>query len=224
MKKYLGVLLLLSMFSGCGKKKEKTVKNDLAYLNRGISGGNKQIDEYVFEENSNIDNFSFVEEDSQSKSRKNAYKSDEEINRELLREDLEGEELAFSNYDDDLNDLNFSKIQFEFDKDRLCKGQEEKLHRNIESARRAVENGNNVEVRAYGCEIGSAAYNLALSQKRANAIKKEMVAHDIGPKSIAAVGRGQEYQIAWSNATERSRRIKELAPNRRAEMSVSPSN
>ena len=72
--------------------------------------------------------------------------------------------------------------------------------------------------------MGAAEYNMGLSQKRASVIKKEMVAHGISKEKVNALGRGQEYQIAWPNANQRETRIKELAPNRRAEIASVPTS
>ncbi|MCK4265002.1 OmpA family protein [Candidatus Babeliales bacterium] len=219
------VLLITLFFSGCGKEK-KSVSNknsEMAMQKYQTSRARGQIDEYVFEDNSKVEEFDFVTEDQKVKTpKKEAYSSETDVAEELLEEELGGETLAFSESKDDED--GFERVQFEFNTDRLHKGQEEKLHKNIEVARKIASKENNVDVRAYCCEMGAADYNLALSQKRANVIRQEMINHGISPSKVTAVGRGQEYQVAWSNANDRVVRIKELSPNRRAEFSITPNN
>ncbi len=213
MKRYIYVLMLVSVvFSGCGKKKVAIGKKNSAMVNN-LSRSKGNIDEYVFDDGSKVEDFAFAEEDKKGKS---AYNSDAAISDDLLKDEVDS--LVFNDEDE------FEKVNFQFDSDRLTSGQQEKLHKNIEKARQLASKDKAIDVRAYGCEIGSPAYNLALSQKRANAIKKEMIAHGVSSKKINAVGRGQEYQIAWSNASDRTTRIKELSPNRRAEISAYPAN
>ncbi len=68
-----------------------------------------------------------------------------------------------------------------------------------------------VEIRGYTDSIGSRAFNLHLSQKRAEAVKQYLVNRGIEPKRIQAIGYGEEDPIA-SNATKTGR-----AQNRRIE-------
>ncbi len=69
-----------------------------------------------------------------------------------------------------------------------------------------------VEIRGYTDSIGNAASNLALSQRRADAVKRLMVNSDIAADRINAVGYGQANPIA-SNQTTSGR-----AQNRRIEI------
>ena len=212
MKSSVGIfLLMITFFSGCGKKKK--VKNQAEPQKLTMKSGSNvkgQLDEYVFDDSSKVGNFSFIDEDK--KASNDTYVDDEKA--------LNDENLALAEYKNEENDLNFERVNFLFNSDKLVKGQQEKLHRNIETATEAANKNHNIDVKAYCCELGSADYNLALSQKRANVIKQEMVSHGISEKKISAVGRGQEYPIAWSNAADRKTRIKELAPNRRAEIAA----
>ncbi|MRR17500.1 MAG: OmpA family protein, partial [Deltaproteobacteria bacterium] len=69
----------------------------------------------------------------------------------------------------------------------------------------------NVTIEGHTDNVGSAASNKKLSQKRADAVKKYMVSKGIDASRLSAVGFGLEKPIA-SNATKEGR-----AKNRRVE-------
>ena len=60
-------------------------------------------------------------------------------------------------------------------------------------------------------EKGSRAYNMALSQKRAEKVKAEHVKRGLPAENIRTVGRGQEMPVKYSHSVE------ENWPNRRVE-------
>jgi outer membrane protein OmpA-like peptidoglycan-associated protein len=68
-----------------------------------------------------------------------------------------------------------------------------------------------IEIRAYTDSIGSNAYNLDLSRRRANALKKLLIKQGIPAASITAIGKGEADPIA-DNATKAGQAI-----NRRGE-------
>ena len=68
-----------------------------------------------------------------------------------------------------------------------------------------------VEIRGYTDSIGSRAFNLRLSQKRADAVRQYLINRGIDAKRIRAIGFGEDYPIA-SNRTARGR-----SENRRIE-------
>lgn len=72
----------------------------------------------------------------------------------------------------------------------------------------------NVTIEGHTDNVGKAAYNKKLSQKRANAVKAYMVKAGIDAKRLTAVGYGMEKPIA-SNATKAGK-----AKNRRVEAAV----
>ena len=212
------MVTLLVFAVGCGKNKKKAVKSQASTRAELSSVGH--MDEYVFDDNTgDVKEFDFV--NSGKKSKRAVKGSESDIADQLLKEDLE-QELAFTEYkDDDSDDYEFTRINFELNDNKIKGHQQDTLHDNIERARKAVSVGKKIEVRAYCCELGPSDYNMALSQRRANAIKREMVEHGIPSKKINSIGRGQEYPIAWSNAEDKNIRVKELSPNRRAEILAS---
>jgi outer membrane protein OmpA-like peptidoglycan-associated protein len=71
-----------------------------------------------------------------------------------------------------------------------------------------------VEIQGYTDSIGTDAYNLSLSQKRADAVKAYLVGKGLNSSSLTAKGYGKADPIA-SNATKEGR-----AQNRRVAFAV----
>jgi OOP family OmpA-OmpF porin len=71
-----------------------------------------------------------------------------------------------------------------------------------------------VVVEGYTDDSGDAAYNQQLSEKRAEAVKAELVANGANPDKISTVGHGEDNPIA-DNSTREGR-----AKNRRVEIKV----
>ena len=71
-----------------------------------------------------------------------------------------------------------------------------------------------VEIEGHTDSIGTAEYNLALSQKRADAVKNHLISEGIGAERLQAVGKGEADPIV-SNELKEGR-----AKNRRVEFVV----
>ena len=67
----------------------------------------------------------------------------------------------------------------------------------------------NILVRGYTDSVGPQAYNLRLSQKRADTVARYIISHGINAKRVQAIGYGEAYPVA-SNSTKQGR-----AKNRR---------
>ncbi len=72
-----------------------------------------------------------------------------------------------------------------------------------------------VSIEGHTDNIGSAAYNSELSQRRADAIKNQLVILGIAPERISTVGYGKDFPVA-ANDTDTNRAI-----NRRVEVVIS---
>ena len=87
-----------------------------------------------------------------------------------------------------------------------------------ELAKILAENADlNLLIEGHTDNIGNPAYNLSLSQKRADAVKKYLIGRGIDSSRLRAVGLGQEKPIAENKTKEgqaRNRRV-ELKPTRR---------
>jgi peptidoglycan-associated lipoprotein len=71
-----------------------------------------------------------------------------------------------------------------------------------------------LEIEGHTCNIGTAEYNLALGDRRANAVKTYLVAQGVSADRLHTVSYGEE-RPKYDNAREETRRL-----NRRAAMVV----
>ncbi|MFH1468980.1 MAG: peptidoglycan-associated lipoprotein Pal [Pseudomonadota bacterium] len=98
---------------------------------------------------------------------------------------------------------NFSKVFFEFDSATLTSAGQQALSAN---ARIMMDSADvKVEIQGHADERGTTDYNLSLGQKRAEAVKKYMVAGGVSPTRIATISYGEERpvdpsatEVAWS--------------------------
>jgi len=75
-----------------------------------------------------------------------------------------------------------------------------------------------VKITGHTDNVGSAAYNQALSERRANAVKSDLTKNGLDPQRIFTEGMGKD-QPRTSNDTEAGRQL-----NRRVEMLIIPNN
>lgn len=75
-----------------------------------------------------------------------------------------------------------------------------------------------VDITGYADRIGSDQYNLALSEKRANAVRNYLVAAGIDGARLKAYGKGEANPVVTCNNKRRADLIKCLEPNRRVEI------
>ncbi|HTP86301.1 MAG TPA: OmpA family protein [Bryobacteraceae bacterium] len=82
------------------------------------------------------------------------------------------------------------KVYFGSGRSNLSKDEEEKLDQTIQSL--ASVKYYVIEVEGFTDPIGGAAYNLALSQRRADAVQRYLTLHDVPLRKIHVVGVGKE--------------------------------
>lgn len=75
-----------------------------------------------------------------------------------------------------------------------------------------------VRITGYTDRIGSDAYNLKLSQRRANAVKAYLVAKGIEASRLQATGKGKADPVVECHDKDRAKLIRCLEPNRRVEV------
>lgn len=215
-------MLLCSAFvllaiAGCGKKKESVL--DSAVQNKTNAAKNDiplfpSEKEEATSKKYEIGDFAFEDNDAEPAVAQN--------NGNMIDEDADLEQLLVADADDaqDESDANaaFRRVQFDFNKNSIRKDQQLAVREDVELAKQAVAQGKEIVVQGHTCQMGSAAYNLALSQRRADAVKKEMVKNGIPSTKVKTVGFGYESPLVWSESADRTQKIKELAVNRRAEV------
>jgi OOP family OmpA-OmpF porin len=76
----------------------------------------------------------------------------------------------------------------------------------------------NVTVTGYTDRLGSDAYNLKLSQQRAEAVRNYLTSKGVAANRLTAVGKGESNPVVTCNDRKRSDLIECLAPNRRVEV------
>jgi len=192
----LGLLVMLGL-SACGKKcKDTSSKTKTKKVAQSDSVNNML-------EDADLSEFAFVENDDAA-AKKLAQGDDESF---------PGEE------EDTARGSSFKTVLFDFNKNNIRQDQQPVVAEDVQLAQQAVKEGKQIVVAGHCDQLGSASYNLALSQRRAETVKGEIVRNGhVAHNVIKTVGYGYEKPVVWSDATSRAQLIKELAANRRAEL------
>jgi OOP family OmpA-OmpF porin len=75
-----------------------------------------------------------------------------------------------------------------------------------------------VDIVGYTDRLGSAKYNLKLSQRRADAVREYLIGKGVDGKRLQAHGKGKENPVVECHNKKRADLIKCLEPNRRVEV------
>jgi outer membrane protein OmpA-like peptidoglycan-associated protein len=220
LKRFCLLWALVILFTpGCGKKKAKIDNKEALKTEKVVQAENnenkdfeiplyKEEDEKLLAQDSedDIEDFAFVDKEAdvaKAESVKVAQNDDEE-------DTEEAEDAVNSQY---------KTVFFDFDKHNIRDDQAPAVRQNAELAQGDVREGKKLTIEGHTDQIGSAAYNLALSQCRAETVKKELVSAGVPATNVKTVGLGFEKPRVWSDKqTSKKEMIKILAPNRRAEI------
>lgn len=117
-------------------------------------------------------------------------------------------------------DSTFKAVYFDFDKHTVRSDQKEIVSYDGAQTRKTLDEAQKsnqkttVVIEGHACHsAGSAAYNLALSEKRAKAVANQLTASGLPKESIKVVGRGQDVPVCEGNREQQWK-------NRRAEFHV----
>jgi len=106
----------------------------------------------------------------------------------------------------------FEDVHFDFDRYSL----RPEATRALDEAIRALQENPTLRITIEGhtCNIGTAEYNLALGERRANAVREYLTSRGVGAARLQTVSYGEE-RPKFDNAREETRRL-----NRRAALVV----
>jgi outer membrane protein OmpA-like peptidoglycan-associated protein len=203
---------------GCQKKNKKTTK--VAQSSVEVKG-NKSIPVYPVEndeffDDKAVNDYAFVDE---GKNKKND-DSEKPVAAAVTHSDDWDDEKVSLAWEDEEKNSGFKVINFDFDKNNIRKDQVTKVEQDAKLAENVVKSGKEVVITGHACPIGSDSYNMSLSERRALAVKNEMEKRGVAGNKIKILGCGSQKPIVLSDAESREERIRELAPNRRAQVAV----
>jgi outer membrane protein OmpA-like peptidoglycan-associated protein len=199
-------------FAGCGKEKKKNKVVALNEVNRQEIPLCPSDEEKFFDFDGDEDGFDFID----SEDGKGHKVAEHEQFDEDWEEDLS---LAWQDEPED-KDYKFKVVNFDLNKNTIRDDQVEAVSENVKLATAATKEGKNLIVAGHCCSLGSASFNMSLSEKRAKKIRDEMVKSGVPKDNVSILGCGSEHTIVASEAQDRQQRIIELSPNRRAEISI----
>jgi len=208
--------LLIVIAPGCGKKKAKTDKKNATKAEKVVQNENKEFeiplckeeDEKLLAQDAaeNVDDFAFVDKENDAK-----------VETAKIAENDDESEDDYNAISE--NKQSFKTVFFNFDKHDIRDDQQAAVRENANIAQDATKHGKKLVIEGHTCQLGSAAYNMVLSQRRAETVKTELVKSGVPATSIKTVGIGAERPQVWSDKnSSRSEMIKVLSPNRRAEI------
>lgn len=192
------ILVMLLSFTGCGRKqkpaeKVKTVSEPS--VSTAMPELSSDIKQKAFDDD--IAEFALIDEDEILDETESTVPQKSVPANPQEKEDMSNEFSWIE--DEEKQDEALQAVYFDFDKYSIRKDQEKVLEKDINAIKAAL-NGREksaakaiVIVEGHSCSsAGSAAYNLALSEKRAKVVADRLASSGISHNQIKIVGRGQE--------------------------------
>ena len=219
MKRLALLCVVLAFLLPACSKKQDSAKKPKATSAKTVKGKGipvyKQDEEFL--DDDAVSDFAFVDEENKNQ----LAKGDQKADKSLALVDNEAEELDLEDNATDQSQNEkyaFERVHFEFNKNSIRSDQKDALEKDIELAKSVASEGKEVVIQGHCDQLGEAAYNLVLSQRRAETVKTELVKAGLPNEKIKTVGYGFEMPLVWSDKQDRNELIKEYAANRRAEI------
>jgi outer membrane protein OmpA-like peptidoglycan-associated protein len=164
-----------------------------------------------------VSEFAFVDDENKKNNDVAVSTDKKDIN---LAENDEDELSLDREEEDGTEEVAFRTVHFDLNGDAIRSDQKDIVTEDCEKAKEIVSSGKKVVVAGNCCQLGAQSYNMALGLRRAESMKDELVKSGVSAEDIKTVSYGSEMPLVWSDKKDRTSLIKELAPNRRAEISV----
>lgn len=191
MKKYIHIFLcLLLITTGCAKKKNNIPSNTKVDTKKSYAKNSKKSS---FDEN--LEAFALDDDILHNFAHDKDYTAEQTENSTKKS----SQPHAIFQWEDaavDQSKQDFKTIYFEFDKHKINNEQEANLQANIEHAKKLIQTGKVIVIEGHACDsAGSAVYNMALSEKRAQFIATKFMHAHIDKAHIKIAARGQEMPV-----------------------------
>lgn len=198
-------------FSGCGIKKEQPGIHKQSFFSRVkekykgkqvTDNTEQEVKAFDLDSNS-LNSFAIDDQLEQHKHMPTTTEAQPTTQKLLEWENLAAEESKDA----------FKRMLFEFNSYILQAEQAKELRYNIKHAKKMIKKGKTIVIEGHACHsAGSAIYNLALSEKRARHVAKELNKAGIDSKHIKIAPRGHEMPLRKGGSRS------EQAINRRVEL------
>jgi len=109
-------------------------------------------------------------------------------------------------------------IHFDFDKATLTKEAKDILKKNVKTIK--DNSGIKVQIEGHTCAHGAEDYNMALGERRANAVKEYLANQGIGTDRMSAISYGETRLAMPETPTPKNKEAKEAKANRRVHFEV----
>jgi len=192
-------LLILSVLGGCKKKQTSNSNSIFSKEKKSKHQKNKSVIDPLQLDSESMKTFSL--DDTLSKHTSTIPSSN---NNSIF---------SWENVEAEQSKNQFKQLYFDFNKDTLKSKQEKVLQENINEAKKMIKQGKTIVIEGHACHsAGSAAYNLAISERRARHVAQKFASKGIDSANIKIAPRGQEMPV------KKGGNRKEQAINRRVEI------
>jgi peptidoglycan-associated lipoprotein len=216
------LLVMLLSISGCGKRKQVEKNTQKTKAPSEIAMPITQSDEVKSVFDDDLAEFALIDEAQTADNSKVTHA-------ENCLPDQENEEDLVNEFswieDEEKRNESLKTVYFDFDKYAIKADQEEVVSHNTKTIKEILTqkstSKNIVVVEGHACSsAGSAAYNMALSEKRAKVFADHLTKAGIPQNQVKIVGRGQECPVRDGQGRPLTGNRTQQALNRRDEINI----